>query len=352
MYNYGMEEIMKERYVRYFRKNGRNGGYQFDEKKIEQKETIENILAELLKDEGGPAIIYFPVSQNSIFFGYGFLKETKRIDMEVSFLLIEEVSDNEKKEIMIHFSTKIKEWMRDLQSKQEVNPTLKKNGYHFPWEAYGDGMIYWMLHKEYSLVFYGREEGIDLEFMLQFYKNLPVDIMGRGFLSNPYNLMKKRQTVSGKIKVFYITEEKIDTQNLRQLEDNNYIFLSIDGKSQFQGSFLQKVQLEKQEYSYYYRVMSELIQNERIEQYNQFLMGDKIKEQFPQFFEQWENRQSLSEKERISLEECMLLLFIAAEECYWERNVYLPTQEEKERIINFIGDFYESINSKGTISRD
>ena len=33
-----------------------------------KKETIENILSELLKDEGGPAIIYFPVSENSIFF--------------------------------------------------------------------------------------------------------------------------------------------------------------------------------------------------------------------------------------------------------------------------------------------
>lgn len=343
---------MKERYVRYSRKNGRNGGYQFSDKKIECKEKIENILAELLKDEGSHAIVYFPVSENSLFLGYGFLKETKRIDMEVPFFLIEEVSDNEKKEIMIHFPTKLKEWMRDLQSKQEINPTLKKNGYHFPWEAYGDGMIYWMLHKEYSLVFYGREEGIDLEFMFQFYKNLPVDIMWRGFLSNPYNLMKKRQTVSGKIKVFYVTEEKIDTQNLRQLEDNNYIFLSIDGKSQFRGSFLQKVQLEKQEYSYYYRVMSELIQNERIEQYNQFLMRDKIKEQFPEFFEQWENRHSLSAKERISLEECMLLLFVSGEESYWEMKSYLPTQEEKQKMIKFIGDFYESINRKGTIPRN
>lgn len=350
MYDYRMEEIMKKRCIKYFRKKGKNGGYQFDEKKIAKKETIENILSELLKDEGGPAIIYFPVSENSIFFGYGFLKETERIDMEVLFFLIEEISESEKKEIMTDFSTKLKEWMGELQSKQGENPVWIENEYCFPWEDYGDGVIYWMLHKEYALVFYGREEKMDIEFMLQFYKNLPVDIMGRGFLSNPYNLMKKRQTVSGKIKVFYVTEEKI--KSLESLEANNYIFLSIDGKSQFWDEFSQKLQLEKQEYSYYYRVMSELIQNERIEQYNQFLMGDKIKEQFPQFFEQWENRHSLSEKERISLEECMLLLFIAGAECYWERNVYLPTQEEKERIINFIGDFYESINSKGTISRD
>lgn len=341
---------MKKRCMKYFRKNGRNGGYQFSEEKIEYKEMIENILVELLKDEGSHAIVYFPVSENSLFWGYGFLKETKRIDMEVPFLLIEEVSDNEKKEIMIHFSTKLKEWMRDLQSEQEVNLTFGKNGYCFPWEAYGDGMIYWMLHEENSLVFYGREEEMDVEFMLQFYKNLPVDIMWRGFLSNPYNLMKKRQTVSGKIKVFYIAEEKIDA--LRQLEDNNYIFLSIDGNSRFRNEFVQKTQLEKQKYSYYYRVMKELIKDDKVEQYNQFLLGNKVKEQFPQFFEQWEKRKSLSEKERISLEESMLLLFVSGEESYWEMKSYLPTQEEKQKMIKFIGDFYESINRKGTIPRN
>ena len=44
MYDYRMEEIMKKRCIKYFRKKGKNGGYQFDEKKIAKKETIENIL--------------------------------------------------------------------------------------------------------------------------------------------------------------------------------------------------------------------------------------------------------------------------------------------------------------------
>lgn len=335
---------MKKRYIRYYRKEGKRGGYQFSEKKIEFQTMIENMLEGLLKSEslGNHSIIYFPISENAIFFGYGFMKEFKRIDMEIPFLLIEEISEDEKNEIMLHFPRQLERWMEELKSENPFIDISGKIQYYFPWERYSDIVAYWMLHKECPIIFYGEKAEMDEKLILQFYENLPVNTMERGFLSNPDDLLSKRQSVSGKIKVFYITEEKMRIQNIRQLEYSNYIFLSINTDGRISGKLLQEIDEEKRQYSYYYRVMKNFIEHKKMEKYNQFLINNPVKEAFPKFFQQWKLNESLSKNKQVQMAECMILLFVYYnQKDIWVVNNCLPTQEEKEKIMGYVGERYE-----------